>query len=209
MDILYYSNYCKHSQKILQILGKSNQVDKISFICIDKRTRDPKTNQQYIVLENGGKVVMPPNLHSVPAMLLIKQQYRVIYGDEIMDYLKPRLNMSMHEMSPHTAAGMMETGGEPMSYQLGVGSGGSNIVSEAFTFYDMSPEELSSKGKGMKRQMYNYVSANNDGMTIPTPPDNYRPDKISSNVTIDKLQQQRMSEIDTTTMQNTLYNTIL
>lgn len=95
MDILYYSNYCKHSQKILQTLGKTTQVDKISFICIDKRGRDPKNNQLYIELETGAKVIMPPNLHSVPAMLLINQQYRVIYGDEILDYLKPKLNIQM------------------------------------------------------------------------------------------------------------------
>lgn len=194
MDIFYYSNYCKHSQKILQTLGKTTQVDQISFICIDKRSLDPKTNQVYIELESGAKVIMPPNLHSVPAMLLVKQQYHVIYGDEILDYLKPKLNIQM------TTESLQQNGfanmGEPVSFQLGAGSGGSNIVSEQYTFYDMSPEELSSKGKGARRQMYNYVSANNSAITIPTPPDNYRPDKISSNVTIDSLLQQRQNEID-------------
>ena len=34
MDILYYSNFCKHSQKVLQTLAKTSVVDKISFICI-------------------------------------------------------------------------------------------------------------------------------------------------------------------------------
>ena len=51
MDILYYSNYCPHSQKVLQTLVKGNMSDKISFICIDKRVQDPKTNQTYIILE--------------------------------------------------------------------------------------------------------------------------------------------------------------
>lgn len=37
MDILYYSNYCKHSQKIIQNLSKTNLKDKISFICIDRK----------------------------------------------------------------------------------------------------------------------------------------------------------------------------
>ena len=40
MDILYYSNYCKHSQKLINILTKNNMSDKISFICIDKRKKD-------------------------------------------------------------------------------------------------------------------------------------------------------------------------
>ena len=42
------------------------------------------------------------------------------------------------------------------------GSDGSNIVSEQFTYYNMTPEELSAKGKGGQRQMYNYVSASQD-----------------------------------------------
>jgi hypothetical protein len=65
--------------------------DKLSFICIDKRTLDKKTNQTYIVLENGSKVILPPNIHSVPALLLIKQSYRVLLGDEIMNHLHPQL----------------------------------------------------------------------------------------------------------------------
>ena len=60
MDILYYSNYCTHSQKVLQTLVKGNMSDKLSFICIDKRQLDKRTNQTYIILENGGKVVLPP-----------------------------------------------------------------------------------------------------------------------------------------------------
>ena len=52
MDVLYYSNHCKHSKKILQSLGKTNLREKISFICIDNRYHDSKTNQLYIVLGN-------------------------------------------------------------------------------------------------------------------------------------------------------------
>ena len=53
MDILYYSNYCKHSQNVIQTLVKSNLTDKISFICIDKRKRDENSGQMIIILENG------------------------------------------------------------------------------------------------------------------------------------------------------------
>ena len=207
MDILYYSNYCKHSKKILQILGKTNVVDKISFICIDKRSRDPKTNQVFLDLENGSKVIMPPNLHSVPAMLLVKQQYRVIYGEEILEYLQPKLNVqdNLANFASGTG-GLGAQGGEPMSYQLNSGSGGSNIVSEHFTFYDMTPEELSSKGRGANRQMYNYVSANDNVITINTPPESYRPNKISSDVTIDSIQEKRNSEINKNDSSGFLYS---
>jgi len=189
MDILYYSNYCKHSQRLVQTLVKGNLSNKISFVCIDKRVRDPKNNQQYIVLENGSKVVMPPNIHSVPALLLIKQNYRLLMGDEIMQHLHPQIKQ-LNEVATNY-------NGEPISYTLGGSSGGSNIMSEQYTFYNMTPDELSAKGKGTNRQMYNYVSASDDIKLINTPPDNYRPDKLSNNVTIESLQQQRLNEIET------------
>jgi hypothetical protein len=189
MDILYYSNYCKHSQRLVQTLVKGNLSNKISFICIDKRVRDAKNNQQYIVLENGSKVVMPPNIHSVPALLLIKQNYRLLMGDEIMQHLHPQIKQ-LNEVATNY-------NGEPISYTLGGSSGGSNIMSEQYTFYNMTPDELSAKGKGTNRQMYNYVSASDDIKLINTPPDNYRPDKLSNSVTVETLQQQRLNEIET------------
>jgi hypothetical protein len=189
MDILYYSNYCKHSQRLVQTLVKGNLSNKLSFVCIDKRVRDPKNNQQYIVLENGSKVIMPPNIHSVPALLLIKQNYRVLFGDEIMQHLHPQIKQ-LNEVATNY-------NGEPISYSLGGSNGGSNIMSEQYTYYNMTPDELSAKGKGNNRQMYNYVSASDDIKLINTPPDNYRPDKLSNNVTVETLQQQRLNEIET------------
>jgi hypothetical protein len=187
MDILYYSNFCKHSQIILRNLAKTTIRDKACFICIDKRTHDPKNNQVYVILENGSKVIMPPNIHSVPALLLVKQNYRVIYGDEIMKYFQPHI-MKQNDIATNR-------NGEPTSFYLGASSGGTNIMSEQYTLYNMSPEELSAKGKGGMRQLYNYVSVNDDANFIQTPPDTYRPDKLSNNVTIDTLQQQRNEEI--------------
>jgi hypothetical protein len=188
MDILYYSNYCTHSQKVLQTLVKGNMSDKLSFICIDKRQLDRKTNQTYIILENGGKVILPPNVHSVPSLLLIKDNYRIIQGDDIIKFfhkdIKQQTNMATN------------FNGEPVSFQLGGSSGGTNVMSEQYTLYNMTPDELSAKGTGGNRQMYNYVSASNNINLIPTPDDTYKPDKISNGVTIDSLQQKRMDEIN-------------
>jgi hypothetical protein len=187
MDILYYSNYCKHSQKVLQTLSKTTITDKISFICIDKRVRDPTNHQLYIQLENGSKVIMPPNVHSVPALLLVKKNYNVIYGgDDIIQHFQSDIT-TMSENATKTT-------GEPMSYVFG-SNPSSNIVSEQYTYYDMSPEELSSKGKGGMRQMHNYVSISNGPNYINTPPDTYRPDKLSNSVTIENLQKLRDGEI--------------
>ena len=146
MDILYYSNYCKHSQKIIQTLVKANMSDKISFICIDKRTRDNKTNQTFITLENGSKVVLPPNIQSVPSLLLIKHGYKVIIGDDIIKHY--------HDTFKSVNSNQSLPAGEPSAFYLGKPTGGSNIVSEQYTMYNLTPDELSAKGIGGKRQLY-------------------------------------------------------
>lgn len=193
MDIFYYSNYCKHSQKILQTLVKGCLTDKVSCVCIDNRKKDPSTNQTYILLENGSKVIMPPTLHSVPALLLVNDRYRIIFGDEITKHFHPQLINKQSVLS--------QGQGEPLSFQLNKSSGGTNIVSEAYTLYDAPSDELSAKGNGRSRQMYNYVTTDNDLFSIETPDDNYQPDKVSDHVTIDNLQQKRMDELEVSTNQ--------
>jgi len=101
----------------------------------------------------------------------------------------------MHPQLKQLNAAAVGFHGEPMSFSL---ANFGTIVSEQYTDYNMSPEELSAKGKGANRQMYNYVSASDDIKFINTPPDNYRPDKLANNVTIDSLQQQRLDEIAST-----------
>jgi phage-related protein len=38
--ILYYSNYCEPSKKLLQIIKKTQNTTKMHFICIDKRVKE-------------------------------------------------------------------------------------------------------------------------------------------------------------------------
>lgn len=190
MDILYYSNYCKYSQNILQFLVKGNLTEKINFICIDKRYLDKKTNQMKIESDNGIVTILPPNIHSVPALLLVNQNYRLILGDDIIKYYEPTVRKNIMKVNLEQ--------GEPVGIPIHTisGSGGSNIVSEKYTYVNMSPQELSGKGSGENRQMYNYVQI--DQMTeqhIQTPLDTWKPDKISGNVTIDSLQKKRNEEI--------------
>ena len=56
-SILYYSNFCDHSKKIIQVLSKSKINKDIHFICIDKRISE--NNETYIILENGQKIILP------------------------------------------------------------------------------------------------------------------------------------------------------
>jgi hypothetical protein len=62
--------------------------------------------------------------------------------------------------------------------------------------YNLTPDELSAKGSGSNRELYNYVSVNNDSVFINTPADSYRPDKIDGGLTVDQLQQKRMDDIN-------------
>lgn len=188
MDTLYYSNHCKHSQRILQFLVKCNLADKLNFLCIDKRVRDSTNNQLYIILEKGQRVIMPPNVHSVPALLLVKQSYRVILGDDIIQHFQSAA-------SSETKKRIQRESAEPVGINMMHSSGGMNIVSEPYTLYNLTPDELSAKGKSGRRQMYNYVSADEEIISINTPPDTYHPDKVTGEVTVDSLQQKRMDEI--------------
>ena len=184
MDILYYSNFCPHSKKIIQYVAKNGLIEKINSICIDNRKRDADNNQMYIILENGKRVIMPPNVHSVPALVQVKRNYSVIMGDDILKYFSPMVSDAKEG----------ETGDEPLGISLN-SAANSNITSEKYTYYSMTPDELSAKGSGTTRQMYNYVPATHNGMFINTPQDTYRPDKVASNVTVDVIQQQRNTDV--------------
>lgn len=184
-SILYYSNFCEHSKKLLQSLSKTQVSKEIHFICIDKRERD-KSGKVNIVLENGQKIVMPENVTKVPALLLLSQGYQVLYGDNIYNYMKPKQEVVTRQATNNNM--------EPMAFSLG--GGGFGIVSDNYSFLDMDSEELNTKGNGGMRQMHNYVPLNHsDVITTPKDDFDYKQDKLSGDLTIEKLQQQREQEL--------------
>ena len=188
MDILYYSNYCPNSKKVLGIISKHGLMEKMNCINIDKRVRDPKTGQIFIEMENGKKVIMAPNVHGVPALLKVNEKYSAIFGGEIISYLEPKIKANISQM--------VQINGEPVGTSLGQSIGGVSIISEQYTYFNAPHEELSAKGNGSARQMYNYVSADHTANSfIQTPPDSYKPDKIGESCTIENLQNQRNQDI--------------
>jgi hypothetical protein len=148
--ILYYSKYCEVSQKYLHLLSKSDVQKDIHFICIDKRVKD-SNNKTYIILENGQKIILPENITKVPALLLLNQGYQVLYGEQILQHLKPR---QQQEVKIATQNNM-----EPMAFSLG-GGGFGDVVSDQYSFLDQDPDELKADGNGGMRQMHNYVDLN-------------------------------------------------
>ena len=192
MDILYYSNHCPHSQKIIHFISRAGLIDKLNAICIDKRTVDPNSGQIYISLENGKKIMLPPNVQSVPALLIVKQNYRALFGKDIMAYFEPVAKEKTNQAQQHQ--------GEPVGISLAASSAGVAIHSEQYTLYDLSPDDLSAKSTSAKRPMYQYVSAqSHQPFQIPTPPDTYRPDKVDSSLTVEALQQKRNTEVSSGT----------
>jgi hypothetical protein len=147
--ILYYSKYCEVSKKYLQILSKSNDQKDIHFICIDKRIKEAN-NKTYIILENNQKIILPDNITRVPALLLLTKGYQVLYGEKILEYLKPKQEIAVRQATKNNM--------EPTAFSFG--GGFSNIVSDQYSFLDQAPEELEAKGNGGMRQMHNYVDLN-------------------------------------------------
>ena len=184
-SILYYSNFCEHSKKLLQTLSKTQSSKDIHFICIDKRTKGPD-NKIYLILESGQKIVMPENVTKVPALLLLNQNYQVLYGDNIYNHLKPAQEVITRQATSNNM--------EPMAFSLGGGS----IASDQYSFLDMDSEELNTKGNGGMRQMHNYVPLNySDTISTPTDEHDYKQSRSAGGqeMTIEKLQQMRDQEI--------------
>jgi len=152
-SILYYSKYCEICKNYLQILSKFQNQNNIHFICIDRRIKE--NNNTYIVLENGQKIILPQNVIKVPALLLLNQNYKILYGEEILEYLKPK---QIEEIRQSTNNNM-----EPLCYSFSVSNGalGCNIISDNFSYLDQGEEELKATGDGGMRQIHNYVTINN------------------------------------------------
>ena len=185
-SILYYSNFCEHSKKLIQTISKANISKDIHFICIDKRTKD-SNNKIYIILENGQKIIMPENVSRVPALLLLNQNYQVLYGEAIVQHLKPRQEAMVKKATQNNL--------EPMAFGFGGGFG--NVTSDQYSFLDMDSDSLSAKGNGGVRQMHNYVDLNySDNISTPEDEQDYKSaGKISGDLTVEQLLQQREQDL--------------
>lgn len=185
-SIIYYSNSCDRCKAVLTTLSKSQVSNEIHFLCIDKRVKSA-TGAWHILTESGEKVLLPPQVNRVPALLLLNKGHQVLYGDQILQHFQPK-NVALNDQ----ATGF---NGEPNAFALGRESMGSGfgVASDNYSFLDQSADELSAKGNGGMRQLYNYATIDLVDK-IETPPDTYSPDKVGS-VSLEQLQQKRQSDI--------------
>lgn len=185
LDILYYSNQCPNSRKVIDYISKNSLIEQLNCICIDKRSTDPKTGQIYIERENGKFIMLPPNVHGVPAILIAKQNYRTIYGGDIITYLEPLVSA---KISRTTAVH-----GEPLAMSYNISS---DVSSDKFTYYNGRQSDT----------MSNYSITNHiEQMRIPTPAEDYKSNKIVSDEgmqLMDAFQQKRNADIQQKQPQN-------
>lgn len=191
-SVLYYSNFCEHSKKLLQRISKMEIKSEMHFICIDKRIQEG--GKIHIVLENGQKMIMPESISKVPALLLL-ENYSVLYGEAINDFLKPRQMMAVKKATNNNI--------EPNAFSFSGGGGSFGIASDNYSFLDMDHASLSATGTGGTRQMHSYIG-HGDSFNIATPADeyDYKSTKIPEDLTVEQLQKQRANE-----MSNISYNT--
>ena len=184
--VLYYSNYCEKCKNILRTVGKGELKNDIHFICIDKRFRDEKTGGIYVILENQQKIVLPPQIQKVPALLLLREGNQVLFGNEIISKLQPK-----NDYINAKASGF---NGEPMAFSLGNdNTGGFGVASDNYSYWDQGSDELLAKGNGGSRQMYNYAAVDFNSK-IETPPDTWQPDKVGEN-SYKQMEEQRNEDL--------------
>lgn len=175
--ILFYSNFCENSSKILPLLAQSELQKDIHFICIDNRFKKVD-GSIYVILPNQKEILLPTSITMVPALLLLNRGNQVIFGNKIKEYLNPVKNTLSEKLK--------NVDPEAFSFQ-GINSSG--VCSDNFSFLDQSIESLSAKGNGGLRQLRNNVTLEYTD-NIETPPDDYIPNKIGD-VSMEKIQNDR------------------
>lgn len=182
--ILYYSNYCQPSKKLLFELSKSKIKDDIHFVCIDNRQTGPK-NSTLINLPNGQQLVLPSQVTKVPALLLLHHGQRILFGSEIYK----ELDQKRRALKTHATLNNQE----PLAFSY---SEMGHSLSDTYSYLDISPDDLSAKGSGGMRILHNYVTLEGS-LPIATPPESYTPNKIGD-IDIGKIQMKRNQEIQNT-----------
>ena len=181
--ILYYSNYCKNCGVILPQLSQSQVKSDIHFICIDNRIK--KSNgSTYIILQNQKEIILPQTVSKVPALMLLNRGNQVIYGNNIMEHLVPVKSKTIHNSQFS----------EPEAFYLG-DINNSGVISDNFSFLDQTVESLSAKGNGGLRQLRNNVTLEYQDK-IETPPDDYTPNTIGNNVSMEQIQNERENSLN-------------
>ena len=163
-SIVYYSNFCEPSKKLLQLIARTKQRQDMHFLCVDTRFKSARGETMLQV--GAQQVALPGSITRVPA-LFFTDTGRTLFGDDIYAYLQPK----------EEAITRVETAGnmEPECFSSQMLS-----MSDAFSYWDQGAEDLTATGGGGLRQMHNFVTVDQN-LSIPTPDDKWESDKIGKN----------------------------
>ena len=129
-------------------LTRWDTLDSVIPVCVDQRRVDPKTGQEIVVFRSGKTMLLPPNVNSVPALLMTGKRYELVLGNEIYAVLN----------LPDPSAGGAGPGvlkevaqGEPQAFDFGsmsssVAPAGGSFASASYEFKPMGalPETYTS-----------------------------------------------------------------
>ena len=178
MDVFYYSNHCRHCPRIIQFINKNGLVDRLNCVCVDMRERSPENGATYVQLENGARVMLPPNVNCVPALIQVGNKHTLVAGDDILAYLQGRVAPGMHSDVGADA----RANGEPLGASPGALSRSGNIVSDSFSAYSESSGGSSLAGPP-GRDTGHYAPVGGAQGVISGPEDSYRSGKMSGDDT--------------------------
>ena len=166
-QIIYFSKYCEHSNKLLKILSKTQEIkEKIHFLPIDKRVVK-KDSRMYVVLDNGQEILMPDVIRQVPALLLLHYGNRTLFGEEILKFYRPQIDKERKVAVNYN--------GEPQSFSI---KETGPLMSDSYSYLDQSSDEMSVKGNGGLRQMHSFTKIS-EHVTIDTPPEDYVKERMA------------------------------
>lgn len=180
---LYYSNYCKHCQGMIQSISTTSLKQNIHFINIDNRIKN--ASGMFIQLNENTVLPFPKCIERVPSLLFLKQN-KVLVGNDINDYIfdqlrSDKINTTNHEPNPFLFSGH--------SCRF--------VHSDNYSFLDQDSTEMSAKGTGGLRQMYNYATYDfMDKIDTPTDDENYTMNM--KNINLEELKKERDKEISST-----------
>lgn len=178
-DILYYSNYCNNSKQLIKELSNTDAAKDIHFLCIDSRVQE--NGKTFIILSNGKKMILPPNVVRVPTLLSLEENGRLYSGMEIKEHLRSKITQQVKQATMEQM--------EPTSFSFGGGSNG--IVSDNYSFIDMDANDLIATGAGGMRQLHSYVTID-DMSNISAPTESYGTKQENSNSqSLDSIRNQR------------------
>lgn len=185
---LYFSEYCKHSQAILEQLNRLGLQERFRYISVDKRVI--KNNITYIILPNGQQFPLPPMINRVP-ILLLKPSNEILSGNQILEFIKPQVR-NINEQKTMIYS-------EPNPFAFGSDNlGMSGVASDRFSFVESNNNHSEMRldgGTAGMRQMYNYVTADGGNMNSIQAPQNLETDKrTKSQYTLEDLEKMRDAE---------------